>query len=513
MDVKSKKFVLDARTMEGFVKGMLFTDFDKPSSIPDCHREWWSMCLSGHPMVAIASPRGHGKSTAITFAYTLACIVFRRKKFVLIVSDTEGQSIFFLDAIKRAIETNEDLRNWFEIRGLVKSSATDIIIEFMDGSQARVIAKGSEQKIRGLNWNGTRPDLIMCDDMENDEIVMNKDRREKFQKWFTGALLPCRSVDGEVRIIGTILHMDSLLESYMPNKRTFNHPIEETKLKQVGSIKEHFYSAKYKAHPSMSDFSEILWRSYKSKEWLQAEQAKLKATGRGDAYAQEYLNEPIDESNSLFSRSDFLEIREEDRHKPVNYYISMDLAVTQKTVSDYTVFVVAGIDEDGRIQIRDIVRQRLDSLQIVDTLMDLVTMYDPQFLVVEKGSITNSLLPAIKVAMYERNVYFDLHLMASTVDKVQRSGSIRNRMRSGMVKFDKDSSWFEVLESECLRFPRDRHDDQVDALSLLGMAVNKYLASPSKWELEQKQYNDELEELEMDPEFGLFSGQSQITGY
>jgi len=42
---------------------------------------------------------------------------------------------------------------------------------------------------------------------------MNKDRRDKFKRWFYGALLPSRSKEGVIRYVGTILHMDSMLEN------------------------------------------------------------------------------------------------------------------------------------------------------------------------------------------------------------------------------------------------------------------------------------------------------------
>jgi hypothetical protein len=107
----------------------------------------------------------------------------------------------------------------------IKDTENDIIVGFNDGHKFRIIAKGAEQKLRGLIWNGSRPDIILCDDMENDELVMNKDRREKMKRWFKGALLPCISDRGIVRMVGTILHMDSLLENIMPkenDKQTVN---------------------------------------------------------------------------------------------------------------------------------------------------------------------------------------------------------------------------------------------------------------------------------------------------
>lgn len=500
---------LDAETIEGFVDLFLRKHFDDPADTSLFHREWWEMCTSPHPFVAISAPRGHSKSTSITLAYTMACVLFRERRFVILVSDTETQAAYFLGNIKKIIETDDTLRKEFGIRGFLKTTENDVIIEFEDNTEARIIAKGSEQKLRGLNWNSIRPDLIICDDMENDEIVLNKDRRAKFKRWFVGALLPCRSKNGLVRIIGTILHMDSLLESYMPRKSTARHPISESALRIKSSIKEYFYSAKYRAHTSMTDFTEVLWEDYRSAKWLKTEQAKYKADGLGDVYAQEYLNEPIDESNSLFRKADFLPIKDEDRSRPLNYYISMDLAVTQKTTSDWSAFVIGGIDSDGRLQVRQIIRERLDTLEIIDTIMDLAERYLPEFMVVEKGVITNSILPALRLRMQERNLYIPIQFLSTVVDKVQRSGAIRARMRAGQVKFDQDAPWYDTLLQEAMRFPRDRYDDQVDALSLLGMALNKYNNASTQEQIDEDEYLDQLRE-----HVGFFDqGRSETTGY
>ena len=59
-NVKHRKEVplLTAEHIEGFVEGCLKSNFDTPSDIPECHREWWQMCCSKHKFVAIAAPRG-----------------------------------------------------------------------------------------------------------------------------------------------------------------------------------------------------------------------------------------------------------------------------------------------------------------------------------------------------------------------------------------------------------------------------------------------------------------------
>ena len=179
---------------------------------------------------------------------------------------SESQAALFLGTFKQELQENTELIELFGIKkndkGLVqfsKDTEADIIVDCEDGHKFRIIAKGAEQKLRGLIWNGSRPDIIMCDDMENDELVMNKDRREKMRKWFKGALLPCRSDSGVVRMVGTILHADSLLERNMPNPSDKMTVKEE--LKQYSLRKGMWKAVKYRAHNS--DFSKLLWPSKK----------------------------------------------------------------------------------------------------------------------------------------------------------------------------------------------------------------------------------------------------------
>jgi hypothetical protein len=156
---------LNAKVVHGFTSALLMSKFDDPKPTPTFHHELWDLACSKHPKVAIAAPRGHAKSTAVTHCFTLACVMFRVKKYVLIVSDTEGQAIQFLSDIKKEILENDKLRDLFGVRGFVKETETDIIVEFEDGIQFRITAKGSEQKVRGLKWRNKRPDLIVCDDL------------------------------------------------------------------------------------------------------------------------------------------------------------------------------------------------------------------------------------------------------------------------------------------------------------------------------------------------------------
>ena len=507
------KVKLSAQIIEGFVSSCLVRGFDGASKIPQFHKEMWEMCCTDNKFVAIAAPRGHAKSTSISLSYVLACVLFRERRFVLMVSDTEAQASMFLGQITQELQENNDIIELFGIKrneeGIVKfekDSQTDIIVSFTDGTKFRIMAKGSEQKLRGMLWNGARPDLIVCDDLENDEVVMNKDRREKFKRWVYGALLPCRSQHGVVRIVGTILHMDSFLEGLMPrenDKLTVHEPLKTYTTRKTSQWKV----VKYKAHSP--DFQHILWPERRTAEEFRLIRQDYIDRGLADVYSQEYLNYPIDDSNTYFKKGDFSGMSERDREKKLNYYIAGDFAISQKETADYTVLVVGGMDEEGILHIKNVIRERMDGLEIVQTLLALHRAYNPIAFGIEDTQITKAVGPFLNRAMMESNTYINLlPLKPHGNDKLTRARSIQARMRAGAVKFDKGADWYQTLEDEMMRFPRDRHDDQVDSMAYLGLMIDRLIEAPTKEEMDDEEYELELRE-------GSYAdtGRSETTGY
>ena len=258
---------LTANLIQGFAGSLLLKRYDKATPTPQCHLEWWELCCSTKPLVAIAAPRNHAKTTAITHAYTLANVLFRKRKFVVLVSDTETQAIDFLREIKEELKSNDDLISLFEIDTFIKDADSDIIVSFKDKTKFRIMARGSEQRVRGLKWDQFRPDLIVCDDLENEELVYNKDRREKFRKWFYGALLPARSRDGIVRVVGTILHMDSLLNRLMPEESENSTVVEDLRTYNFSRTRS-WSSARYRAY-SGPNMENLLWPTRFTSEFFQ----------------------------------------------------------------------------------------------------------------------------------------------------------------------------------------------------------------------------------------------------
>jgi predicted phage terminase large subunit-like protein len=497
---------LTADIIAGFSASLLQKNYDGAVESPKCHLEWWAACTSKHPKVAIAAPRRHAKSTAITLAYVLACILFRDRQYVLVLSDTITQATQFLGDIKKELSDNDNIRTLFGIKEFEKDTEDDCIISFNDGHQVRISAKGSEQKMRGLKWRNKRPDLIVGDDLENDEIVLNKDRREKFKRWFYGALVPCLASHGVIRIVGTVLHEDSLLNNLMPSIWHKDTVVEPLKISTKQS-RPSWLSFKYRAHTD--DFTKILWPEKYNAEWFISERRDYTDRGISDVYSQEFLNEPIDDSVAYFKRNDFHSLSVEDKKKTLNYYIAADLAISKDETADYSVFIIAGMDENRIIHVKNVIRDRLDGREIVDMILSLNDVYKPDVFGIEEMQVSKSIGPFLREEMLRTGKFVNLlPLKHGGKDKISRARSIQGRMRAGGVKFEKGADWYASFEDELCKFPRGTKDDQVDAFAYIGIMLDSLIEAPTLKEQEDELYYDELH-----ASGSTRDGRSAYTGY
>ena len=482
---------ITAKTVEGFTLGLLAAKYDNPKPIPDFHKEMWALCCSDDPKVAIAAPRGHAKSTAITHAFILTEMLSREKSFCLLVSDTEGQAIEFLGDIKNELESPE-LKKEFGIKRLAKDTESNVVCQMNDGHLFRIQAKGSEQKVRGLKWRGKRPDLIVGDDLENDDIVMNPDRREKFRKWFMNALIPCGSDTCLVRIVGTILHLDAML------KRLLDDPTWKT--------------LKFEAHNS--DFSEILWKEQFSKKRLLEIRAGYEAQNDLGGYNQEYLNNPIAGDDAYFNRDCFIDFERDTNGVALlpnlEMFAAADFAISEKEKADYTVLEAAGVDPEGVIYVVDVRKGRWDADQIIEELLLFQKRWKPSIFTFETAKIDKAIGPFLDRAMQRANVFLNIHKETPTQSKTMRGRSIQAMHNSGAVRYDKEASWYPDYEGELMTItksgPRGAHDDCFDAHAYIGLTINQYYEAQTDEEVEEEEYTSMFEQYHS-------MGRNATTGY
>jgi hypothetical protein len=441
---------LDATMIEAMSGVYLSPLYDTPSPTPDFHRQCWELYCSDARMAAVAAPRGHAKSTALTHDYVLGVALFREEQYIIIVGASEEMAIEHLGDITNELRENEELIKAFRIKKFITDQKTDSIVECDDGYQFRIMARGSEQKIRGKKWRGRRPGLIVGDDLEDDEQVENRDRRIKFSRWFFRACVQALRDKGKIRVHGTILQEDSLL---------------------AGLVKHRSWrSLCFRAHKSFDDFSEVLWPEKFSEERLRAIRQTFIEKGDSAGYSQEYLNDPFDNDAAYLRRDDYLPMTEADFEAPKVNYVGCDFAISVKDKANRTSFSIGGLDAANLVHIIDQRVDRWNSLEIVEEFFSIQLAHRPVCFFVEKGQIWSSLEPMLEREMHRRNVWMSFEPLASVADKKVRGRSYQRRHRAHGMRFNKEASWYPGYENEQMRFTGDSEavlDDQFDSTSIL----------------------------------------------
>jgi predicted phage terminase large subunit-like protein len=471
--------------IEAFVVGFLLAKYDNPAPIPNFHREIWGACASASSKVLVLAPRGHAKSTSITEAYGLAAMLFRQRDFALVVSNTWAQSVEFLRDIKDELLHNDYLRSKFEVEKLLKDAEDDIIVKMADGHVWRMVARGAEQKVRGVKWNKKRPNLVLFDDLEDDEQVNSQERRLKFSKWFMNALLQVGNNETLFRGAATILHFDSLAENLSKDST--------------------WLTLRFRAHRGFDDFSDILWPEKYNEAQLREIRQGFINQGNSDGYSQEYLNYPIAEGESFFRGEDLLPIEPERHSFPKRFYTAWDFAISKSSKADYTVGITFGVDTEGITSVLDVRRGRWDGKEIIDEMFSVQKAFGPTIHFVEKGALEKALGSFIYDEMRRRSTYFNIQAIAPTGDKVARAAGWRAKTRAHAVRYDHKASWWPALREEMIRFPKGEHDDQVDPQSIIGLQLEYLVPSDTEDEIAEEAYQIEFGVREV--------GRSATTGY
>ena len=482
---------LTADLIEAFAGMYLSPRYDDARPTPQFHREAWALYASDEKSAGVIAPRDHAKSTGLTFDYILAEVCFRNSDYVILIGSTEDKASEQLSNISEELHENKPLREDFGIASFESDQKTEIIVVCSDGHRFRILARGAEQKIRGAMWKGKRPNLIVCDDMEDDEQVENIERRRKFRRWFFRAAKQALSKSGKIRVHGTVLHDDSLLSRLRKNKA--------------------WRFLFYKAHKSYDDFSEILWPERWTEEELRAKRMEFEEDGDGPGYSQEFLNTPLDNAEAFYRKGEFIPMDEREHFLPKEFGVGVDLAISKRDKANRTAFVVGGMDATNLLHICDVRVDRLDSLEIVDMFFAVDSRWKPAMFWVEDGQLWLSIQPMLRQEMMRRNHFLPITPIKSIKDKGARAKSMQKRMRVGAVRFDTAAPWFAAYQAEMLKFTGVTdalEDDQVDATSNLSLGFDNFALLEDEDFMEE----EDVEAMHYNRNRGS-TGRSAATGY
>lgn len=188
-----------------FVSGLLGYEF--PHFQRDCFK-----FQRDNLETLILAPRGHGKSTICTIAYSLWKLVRDADTRILIVSNTADQADALAGEIRQQTETNQALRMLFgDMRGGIWRRN-----QFTFSRRTRIRKEASVTSIGVAGAIISRHyDVIILDDVVDEENSQSPRARSKLRTWFAKVLLPCLEPGGELHALGTRYHPQDLYGDFI----------------------------------------------------------------------------------------------------------------------------------------------------------------------------------------------------------------------------------------------------------------------------------------------------------
>jgi predicted phage terminase large subunit-like protein len=310
--------------------------------------------------------------------------------------------------------------------------------------------------------------LLIDDPVKNREDADSEIIRKKTKDWYTSTAYTRLMPGGRVVIIQTRWHEDDL-----SGWLRAEHDHEEWEVLNL---------------PAVSRDGKALW----PEQYDIAALNRIRLAIGSRDWSALYQQEPTPDEGNYFKAEWLRPYDKAPDRATLRIYGGSDYAVTADG-GDYTVHVVVGLDPEGRMYLLDLWRKQAASDAWVEAFCDLVIEHKPIGWAEEQGQIKAGVGPYLDRRQRERKAYCSREAFPTRGDKAVRAQSIRGRMALEGLYVPINAPWYPALRSELLSFPAGKHDDQVDALGLVGQLLDNMQAG-SKPRVTEKPKRDRYDD-------------------
>ncbi len=263
--------------------------------------------------------RGHAKSTHMTLLIPLWLKINKQFKTLLIIGKSQEFSIRMLKNIQEELSENDRYINDF---GLQKKEGDWADSEFRTTDDCAFIPLGRGQSPRGIINKGHRPDYIVIDDIDDDEMCRNESRINDTMNWIQKALFNTMDAgNGRFIVVGNRIAKNSIV-AQLAQQPNFYH----TKINAINDKGTPSWAEKYK----IEELDEV-----------------RKSIGES-AWQQEFMNNPLTKGSVFkhIAHGDMLPLKQ---YKAIIGYTDPSFKNTDK--SDYKATAVVGLTNKGHYHI------------------------------------------------------------------------------------------------------------------------------------------------------------------
>lgn len=343
----------------------------------------------------------------------------------------------------------------------------------------------------GGSLTGKGGDYIILDDPQNPAIANSQAEREASNEWVKSTVFS-RLNDkqkGVIIVIMQRLHEEDttgMLLQLSPDWHTLILP----------AVNDSEAPLKFKNKTWQP--AELLHPEELTEKYL-AEQANVLGSY---GFAGQYMQRPVPKDGAIFKREWF------------KYYSTIpgirevvqtwDTAYKAEQHNDPSVCITWGINPEG-LYILDVFRARLNYPELLKAVYEQARIFNVNTILIEDKASGQSLIQELRLKTRLPIIGLTPH-----GDKVTRAIQSTRYFESGKILLPKEAPWLASYEAELLQFPKAKHDDQVDATSMM-------LSWFKEDYFEQLKNFDQFENMLLidDDDYSMMGsdGRSSYTGY
>ena len=439
--------------------------------------------------IAWAAPRGHAKTMFNSNTYPIHEIVYGKRKFIVIISETADLATGLIRYIADQLKYNEKLRADFGEHLSVSQqlNTMDNSERFETHSGVQVRASSTGKALRGARKGADRPDLIICDDLESQENTNTPEARAKNLHWFNSVIVPIGTPEKTgIIYMGTMVHGSGLLPDILGraeyDNRVYSAIVEEPENIELWNTYEDILRDKaneyrledaenfYEANQTeMDKGAKTLWEDRFSYKFLINKKVEIGSR----AYSSEYLNLASDPDSQIFSENiihyfvqDELELSNSGNGYARRYdiYSFWDIAIGRTKRADYNAIVtVAKGRRTGVVYVIDAWAAKVPMHKAKEVAIQKILEFKPRIFGVESVQAQYEMYRQLQQDCYKQGIYNTrIKPVKPTGKKEERIELLEPMFENGYLKIRTTQR---LLKEQLEQFPNADYDDLPDALA------------------------------------------------
>lgn len=443
----------------------------------------------------IVLSRGMAKTTICDLALSIWLICYKKSKFTLIGAKKDDDAQQFIDSIKKVITENKKIIDNFGIlidKKNFKVNANEI--EFTNDTYIRAV--GSASSVRGANFKGIRPTVVLLDDFQDEKDILTEDAREKKWNKFckeiekvgdTAVFRSGKKVKSATKIIsiGTVLHNDCLISRLSRNKDYYtvlkraiileeNQTVEDIlesplwlECKKLYFNDKDMNSKETAKQFYLDNIDKMKFHMLWEEKWDCFNDIAVSYWENRMAFMSEMMNDATSIGIKWFKSIATQSKDEIEEHEFIKTMLCVDPASTTNKNSDYTAMVVGSTAINNFKYMRELVLEKLSFNQYCDKVIEVLKQYeDITHIFIEKNTFQGSDVIKIKELIYNdvdlKHRQFEFINEMQRKNKDEKISTIIDSVNNGQVIFVDNNKEFIEQIKEFQGQKYSVHDDAPD---------------------------------------------------